>query len=472
MRQDTSMAALAETFMAETPILDRLMRHAARERASFHVPGHHGRYLPQPLSSWLGQALKLDLTELEGLDNFHSASDCIAASEELCARHYGAHRTYYSVNGATACVMAAIKGACQAPGDRVLVMGPCHMSVWRGLVYADASPLWVASPWDASRQAFQPPSPEALEVALTQRPGVRAVFVTSPTYQGFAADVRALADVAHRHGALLLVDEAHGAHFGLDPRLPLHSVAQGADIVVQSPHKTLPCLTQAAWVHVSRPDVARAVHEALLFLHTTSPSYLLLAALDAAQAFLRSGRDIVRETLDRIEMYRGFDEREDPMRLWVPTGAESRSAELARRLEADGMFLEYWDACGALALFGFGQTERDFARFFAVYEAWRAEDDAAEHDESPMVAHLYELPADVDVRPSETERLPSRRVPLREAAGCIAKRPIAPYPPGVPAVWPGQVISRAHADVLAQMWAKGYDIVGVDTDGTIEVCDA
>lgn len=448
------------------------MHHAANERASFHVPGHHGRYLPQPLSAWLGQVLKLDLTELPGLDNFHSASDCIAASEELCARHYGAYRTYYSVNGATACVMAALKGACGVPGQRVLVLGPCHMSVWRGLVYADAVPVWVPSPWNPARQAFDPPSPAALDAALRQWQPVKAVFVTSPTYPGFVADVRSLAEVAHRHGALLLVDEAHGAHFGLDPRLPDHSVAQGADVVVQSPHKTLPCLTQAAWMHVSRPDLADGVHEALLFLHTTSPSYLLLASLDAAQAFLRSGQDLVRETLDVIARYRPLEPQSDPMRLWIPTGSRARSARLAERLEERGMFLEYWDASGALAIFGFGQGERDVARFFEVYRTW-CEEAGEETPETPWHgAFLYEAPAVLALRPSAIEHLPGRRVPLRGAAGLVAKRPISPYPPGVPALWPGQVISEQHVEILARMWMEGHDIVGVAADGTIEVCDA
>lgn len=461
--------------LGHTPILDALERHAKVERTSLHVPGHHsGRLFYDGLSPWLGQALRIDLTELPGLDNLHAAEGCILESERLTATHYGADATYFSVNGATACMMAAIRACVTPKRRRVILLGPCHVSVWRGLVHADAEPVWLPSPWRSDLQAFECPHPDALYTALKKHSHVACVVVTSPTYQGFVADVAGLAAACHDAGVPLVVDEAHGAHFGLHPMLPPHSVSQGADIVIQSPHKTLPCLTQAAWVHVTG-DAARcrAVRDALSFLQTTSPSYLLLASLDAAQAWLTSGRDTVEATLATLAKFRELEPNRDPMRVWIPTGDFAASQRLADGLTRHGMFLEYADAAGALAIFGFGQHERELAKFFAVLRNWQ------ESEAWPMVRRhtdsleaLYELgTSEHALCPRQVDETTGRMVPLAQAAGRVLKRAIAPYPPGVPALWPGQTLSGDAVAILMRLRATGQTLIGLELEDQIEVCD-
>ncbi|MFB5190510.1 aminotransferase class I/II-fold pyridoxal phosphate-dependent enzyme [Alicyclobacillus fastidiosus] len=463
----------------ETPIIDALVAHAMREKVSLHVPGHHqGRALPAPLQQWLGQATKLDATELPGLDNLHHAVACIQASERYTAGHYGSRRCFYSVNGATACVMAAIAACVQSTGkSTVLMLGPCHVSAWRGLVYADAEALFVPSPWREDLSTFGPPDVRQLADALAVEDDIAAVFVTSPTYQGLVAPVQALVEVAHRHGVPVIVDEAHGAHFGLVEGLPRHSVQEGADVVVQSPHKTLPCLTQAAWVHLNGTLVEEKVlEERLLFLQTTSPSYLLLASLDGAQAWLRGeGPSEATRTLSRLGRYpraKGPDLEVDPMRWWIPTGSASRSQQLDGMLQSRGVFTEFADAFGVLAIFGFAQPDHEYRRFFEVLQQWR-EDEVAIPSERTSVHAIYQLGnrTRTVLRPREVAQRKRVSVPLAQARGRILAAPVAPYPPGVAALWPGQEITGEQVACLAEWISHGGVVVGIDDREQLEVIE-
>ncbi|MFD1673580.1 aminotransferase class I/II-fold pyridoxal phosphate-dependent enzyme [Alicyclobacillus fodiniaquatilis] len=463
----------------ETPIIEALMTHAAKEKVSLHVPGHHqGRMMPEVLGTWLGQAGKLDATELDGLDNLHHATGCIAASERLAAAHYGADACLYSVNGATACVMAAI-AACVAVGGkrRVILLGPNHISAWRGLVLADAEPIFVRSAWRKDLCTFAAPSVASLEAVLQQHTDIAAVYVTSPTYQGRVAPVAALAEVAHAHGVPLIVDEAHGSHFGLHPHWPLHSVAAGADLVIQSPHKTLPCLTQAAWIHLKSLRIPLAVLERhLLFLQTTSPSYLLLAALDGAQAWLRhSGAQAAEQSMEQLALFLRLelDGTVDPMRLWIPTGSQARSRALEQQLAAAGVFLEYADVTGALAIFGFAQPQHEWTRFFKVLAAWEKEVSGLGED-GERLAELYEnepLVSAVRIAPRVIAAAPRKRLPLCDAVGLIAATALVPYPPGVPLVYAGQKITQSHVKSLEHWTQSGHTVLGLSEQEGVEVVD-
>lgn len=464
---------------APTPIIDALTAHVRHEKVSLHVPGHHrGRMMPHTISSWLGRVTELDATELDGLDNLHQPSDCILASEERTAAYYGASRSLYSVNGSTACVMAAIRACVSNQRDQVVVIGPSHVSLWRGLVYADAVLQFVPSEYHLAQQTFVAASAEGLSAALEMTKNVACVFVTSPTYEGVVSNVTKLADIAHQHQVPLVVDEAHGAHFGLHTAFPQHSVAAGADIVIQSPHKTLPCLTQAAWMHVREGLVRSAdVEEALNFLQTTSPSYVLLASLDAVQAWLwQDGQRIAEQTVAQLNALRPAPEPDtDPLRLWIPASSNDAISRLDASLKNAGVCLEYVDARGALAMFGLGQPLHEFERFFRVYDDWlyvetQRPSELARRNEDLAFLYTGAPPAVTSLRPREVSYCRGAWVSLDEAIGQPLKRPLCPYPPGIPVLWPGQAMESTHVDIFRRYLAAGGTILGVDENEQVEVC--
>lgn len=457
----------------ETPIVTALIEMSARHRVSLHVPGHkQGRLFPAPLSAWLGQSLKIDLTELPGLDNLHQPEGCIRESARLAANYYGAAKTLYSVNGSSAGVMAAVLGC--ASGRRILVAGGFHQSLWKGLVLAGATPVMLPTSFDWANMEVTVPTPADVAAALAANKDVAAVFVTSPTYTGRIADVRGIAEVAHAHSIPLIVDEAHGAHLGIVSEMPEHSVSEGADVVIQSVHKMLPGLTQTAWVHLQGPYADYDnLQSALLMLQTTSPSYLLLASLDAAQAWLRlEAKQTIEASLETMSRYPELrvDPTRDPFRKWIPTGSLDLSRDIAGTLEQKGVMVEYADALGVLLILSLEVEVRDIERFVPLLRKRLSGHPVAQ----PSVLQqelktLYETQPDTVLAPRAVEFAKHERVHLCEARGRIAGRSIAPYPPGVPVVHPGQILSEELITGLLWLQNSGYGTVGLAADSTIEV---
>lgn len=459
--------------LAKTPILDALMEMVRQLRVPLHVPGHkQGRMLPAELAAWLGQAGRLDLTELPGLDNLHQPEECILHSQRLAAEYYGSQHCFYSVNGSSAAVMAAICSV--AAGRKILLAGPFHQSAWRGIVLADAEPVILPTSFHRALHRPNPPAVADVAAELAKHPDCAAVFVTSPNYQGAVADVAALADVCHRAGVPLVVDEAHGAHFGLIPELPPHSVAAGADVVIHSAHKMLPALTQTAWVHVTGPRVdAETLQRWLLTFQTTSPSYLLLASLDAAQAWLRS--DGPRAAAEALAVVRDAgivvagQTGVDPLRHWLPTSGLSESLAVQAALADAGIQVEMADGQGVLAVFGFGIRPREAERYMEIVRQTVSEvPPEAREDEAAW--SLPALAPDFACRPRAAYGQAMAWVPLAEAEGRTAGVMVTPYPPGTPLIVPGQRLDAAAVATLRALLAQHVHIHGMRGDRVGVLC--
>jgi arginine decarboxylase len=512
---------------AATPLLDAIARRARFTReAPFHVPGHkRGAGAPPALAALLGGGaapFAADLTELAGLDLLSAPDGPIAEAQALAARAWGAGRSFFLVNGSTAGIHAAVLAACTGgEGDALVLPRNAHLSAFNAAALAGAAPFW-ARPASAAGMAHQL-EPAALAAALAaaaaagRRPA--AALVISPTYFGATSDVAALADVAHAAGAALIVDAAHGAHLQFIQGLEgidgcggacVPALAAGADAVIQSTHKTLGALTPGAMLHLgpnSRLDGAR-VAAALAALQTSSPSYLVMASLDAARAQAAAGGAVAAAhaaaarcgaaiaaaaaaggparlspaLVQRLLINsRGGDggggaettiplpPPHDPWRatLLVDHLGWSGWAAAAALEERFGVVAELATHRAVVLAMGVGTAPAHAAALAAALAGLGRGPgvapalllcDAADGDESEEI--------EVVLTPREAARAAAEAVPAAQAVGRVSAELLCTYPPGVPAVFPGERVTAAAVASLRAAAAAGGRVAGA-ADATL-----
>ena len=377
------MASISET-------IKDYLRHS---RYPFHMPGHKRNEALCPE----GSGVRYDFTEIDGFDNLYNAQEMIAESEEKAAELFGADRTFFLVNGSTVGIMAAIMAAGEMDPEKrsLFIIGPdCHKSVYNALklgkltgITADGksaekeeAPTTLAQ---MERELDWQSLPERIACTLeNHRDAVSAVVITSPSYEGIMSDVRRIAQIAHENGAILIVDEAHGTHLGMHPYFPENSNRLGADIVIQSMHKTMTGLTQTALLHVNgeRTDVRRIMHY-LEMLQTSSPSYLLMNSIDACVALLRErGEELFEAYVKRLEHFRAEAAKLQHIKLFetahydrgkivlTPDGAFTIN-DLYCALRYDHQIqLEMLGHDYALAMTSFADSDEGFARLLAALQ--------------------------------------------------------------------------------------------------------
>ena len=260
-----------------TPLYDTLKDYAAKKAARFHMPGHKGRWLPLPE---LVPLAPLDVTEIPGTGNLYEAGEPFDSAQALWAQVFGFDHCQFLTGGSTMGVLTGLTLFCP-PGSRVLLDRGCHRSAFNALALLDLDPVYLPRPWLAEENLVGPFGPEQVEAALKKAPDIKTICITSPTYAGALSDIPAIAQVAHAHGARLLVDGAHGAHL---PFLGIEAFA-GADGVVVSAHKTLPAMGQSALLFTRGVDPELVRRRASLY-GSSSPSYPMMASLDAAREWM------------------------------------------------------------------------------------------------------------------------------------------------------------------------------------------
>ncbi|NES84447.1 MAG: aminotransferase class I/II-fold pyridoxal phosphate-dependent enzyme, partial [Moorea sp. SIO2B7] len=285
---------------SEIPLLDTLTILANQANTPFYFPGHKkGQGISAILADLWGKSVfKADLPELPELDNLFAPEGVIKKAQELASEVFGAEKTWFVVNGSTCGIIAAILATC-ATGDKIILPRNIHQSAIAGLILSGAIPIFINPEYDPGVDLAYSITPEAVKIALKQHPDAKALILVYPTYHGVCGDIKAIAEIAHQHHIPLLVDEAHGAHFHFHPNLPISALAAGADVSVQSTHKVLGAMTQASMLHIQGKRIDRQrISKALQLLQSTSPSYLLLASLDAArQQMALYGKQLMTRTL-------------------------------------------------------------------------------------------------------------------------------------------------------------------------------
>ena len=252
----------------------------------FHMPGHKRAFLP------FANPYAIDITEIEGFDNLHHATGILQEAQQKAADLYGAKKTYYLVNGSTCGLLAAISAAVPR-GGKILVARNCHKAVYHAMYLRQLIPVYLY-PEDTACGIQGQVTPQMVRKQLEQTPDIRAVVITSPTYDGVVSDIKNIADIVHAYGIPLIVDEAHGAHFGFSPEFPENATRLGADAVIMSVHKTLPAFTQTALLHLCSDRIAeKKVAQFLGIYETSSPSYLLMAGIEKSLQIIEKDREML-----------------------------------------------------------------------------------------------------------------------------------------------------------------------------------
>jgi len=434
----------------------------------FHTPGHQrGRGMAAPLRALWGYALEQDLSEIPGLDNLAQPTGILADVQAAIATAAGSDRAWCLVNGATAGVLAALLATLE-PNDVVLVGRNVHRSVISGLILSGAQPVYLGVTVDSLWGIPEPVSLATVTEALAAYPTAKALVLVSPTYEGLCSPLAEIAQHVHAQGLTLIVDEAHGSHFGFHPSFPTPALAAGADLVIQSWHKTLGTLTQTAVLHLKGNRVApERVHQAVTLVQTTSPNYWLLSALEGAcwqlvhqgQAIYEHLLTWVREFDSPLPRLQANEIPQDPLRLTLgtwPLGLTGMAVDA--QLQPD-IVAELAGGRSLTFCIGLGTTRSMLhtlrERLWAIQRQHQPAQPLPPMDIAAPVPHT--CPA---LSPRTTYFSEQQPVPLAAALGQISAETLCPYPPGIPILIAGERITATTLAALETHRAMGSDIIG------------
>jgi len=448
-------------------LLELLQSYSHSDALPMHMPGHKRNTALAPYLNTLGAGF--DITEIPGFSNLHDPNGALAERMRDAAELWGSKRAWWLVNGSTTGILAAIDAATQA-GDKVLIGRNCHKSVYNACMLCRLETAYIRPALFQGHSFVDCITPEQVETALNAHPDTRLVVLTSPTYEGLCADIPAISQIVHNHGAVLLVDEAHGAHFGLHNAFPASAVTLGADLVVQSLHKTLPSLTQTAMLHLCSDRIPEEeIGFRLSVYQTTSPSYLLMASIDSCVQLLTEQKDALmahwKACID------GFYSTFSPKHLSVPlhtvsdsdpskiilctAGTDITGPRLAEILRSQyGIETEMSTTDTVVCMTGMGDTAENLLRFA---DALNEIDRTLQAVDTPVPISLplpqQALPLYAAVKAE------SEFVPLNDAAGHIAGDFLWAYPPGIPLVVPGEIIDAEAIAYILSAVSRGVEIV-------------
>lgn len=444
-------------------LLSQLQAYCASDALPMHMPGHKRNMALAPYLNTLGAGL--DVTEIDGFSDLHDPAGPLAKRMEAAAALWGSRRAWWLVGGSTAGILSGIF-ALTDPGDEVIMARNCHRSVYHALLLRGLTPHYIYPAPYPGRSFSGPVTPADVDAAFTAHPAAKLLILTSPTYEGVTCDVAAVTAAAHRHGAAVLVDEAHGAHFGLSPAFPPSAVTQGADLVVQSLHKTLPSLTQTGLLHLCTDHVdPMTVQFWLQVFQTSSPSYLLMASIDSCVTLLRDkGPELYAQWSAALSDFRIQTNRlrhltvlpvDDPSKLVISTQNTPLSGpDLARRLrETYHIEPEMAAADYVIAMTGLGDTAGTLTRLSRALCEIDGTLTAA-----PAGPGLTAPEAETVLPMSQALSAPAAACAVTAAAGEISADFLWAYPPGIPLVTPGERVSGELAEYARSCGETGVTL--------------
>ncbi|MCH1964689.1 aminotransferase class I/II-fold pyridoxal phosphate-dependent enzyme [Paraclostridium sordellii] len=461
-----------------TPIINSLNKIIDDNIISFHMPGHKKGFIYESLGyeKLLKSIYKLDTTEIPGTDNLHSPEDAIRKSLEMASEAFKSDKTYYLVNGSTCGIEAAITSIVK-PKEKIIINRDCHQSAINACIIGDIEPVYINTSINEYSNIIEGVKVEDVKLVIDKNLDAKALFLTYPTYFGNTFNLKEICDYAHSKNMCVIVDEAHGAHLGLSEELPETALSQGADLVIQSTHKTLPSFTQSSMLHVkgNKVDIDK-LSSMLRITQTSSPSYLLMASLEiAVDIYLNKGKDLMESLLNNIENFKDsinflkyikIDYSNDKTKIYLNTkNLGITGYELENILRQNYKIqVELSNYYGVLLIATIGNTKDEFDK---LKEALiDIEKSIKNKDILRDVDYPMEIPKKI-LTPREAFYSNKKSVKINDSIGKISGDYIIPYPPGISLVSPGEIITKEIIDYILQCREKGMNVSGVK-DSSLE----
>ena len=460
-------------------LYEKLKMYQQSDYYGFHMPGHKRNKEKFPI----GLPYEIDITEIEGFDDLHHAESILKETQERAARLYKADESHFLVNGSTVGILSAILGVTDR-GDKILVARNCHKSVYHAIYMNELEPLYVYPKYEKDLQINGEISCKEIEEILEKEKEIKAVVIVSPTYDGVVSDVENIAKITHKYHIPLIVDEAHGAHFGFHKVFPKNANEKGADIVIHSVHKTLPAMTQTALLHLNGDIVNReSVRNYLHILQSSSPSYILMASIDYCMEMLENHGDILfdeyverllslRRELESLKYLRVIRTKHfDISKLIISVkDTNMTSGELSKiLLEKYHLQMEMTAGTYVLAMTTVGDTEEGFLRLkkalFEIDRELKIQRTEGKELELPRLPLVYKSAKVI----KEAQRDGLSYVKWEEAEGKIAGEYAYVYPPGIPFLVPGEKITKEAAECLKRYEELQFTIEGIAVEKHIGV---
>jgi len=466
----------------KTPIFDAVKKYYQEGNISFVVPGHkQGNGLPE-FKEYVGaNVLGIDVTCFPDTDNICNPKGVIAEAERLAAEAYGADHAFFLVNGTTSGIQAMIMTVCE-PGDEIIIPRNAHKSAFGGLIMSGARPVYIEPEMNREFGISMGVTPEKVEWALLTHPNAKAVFLINPNYYGTASDLVKIVEIAHAYGVPVVVDEAHGAHLKFNPELPISAMEAGADLAASSTHKLAGSLTQSSMLFLKEGLVnPKKVKAVLNLTQTTSPSYILLSSLDVARKQIATkgeeliGRAVtlanwVREEFKKIPGIKLFGEDLvgqpgcygfDPTKITINVRNLGMSGyEMEKILRSKYRIqVELSDLYNAMFLITLGDSWES-----VTYLVKCVKEIAGERSYNNVIKICPPVPGIplLSLSPREAFYSSTRVVNLQEAAGEISAEAIMAYPPGIPLICPGEVITQEIIDYVNILKQENADLQGTE----------
>lgn len=468
----------------DTPLFNALMEYVNRDTIPFHVPGHKkGEGADSEFKNFIGpNPFKIDVTVFKLVDSLHHPTGAIKKAQELAADAYGSDAAFFSIHGTSGAIQAMIMSVV-SDGDKIIIPRNVHKSVTAGIILSGAIPVYMQPELDKKIGIAHGVTPETVENTIKANPDAKAVLIINPTYYGVSTDIKKIAEIVHKADILLIVDEAHGPHLGFNKKLPLSAIKAGADICCQSTHKIIGALTQCSLIHVNSKRISVPKVQAMLsLLQTTSPSYILMASLDCARRQIAiHGKELLdttikmsnyaRKEINKIPGFYCFGKEVlgkpgafamDPTKMTITcrelgiTGYDLDMI-LSNKYHIQ---VELSDIYNVLAVGSFGDTMPNINALINALKEISIEYYGKGNEKSDFV-DIPPIPKQIQ-RPREAFNSAKTSVRIKDSVGMISGEFLMAYPPGIPILCPGEVITKEIVSYIQTLKKIGLYVQGTE----------